>query len=740
MSSELLSPAGNFDCALAAFDAGADAVYCSLAEFSARAFADNFSLAELKDLIKVADKRGKKVYVAFNTLIDESDFPRAIESLSAIAECKPSALIVQDLGVARICREYFPSLELHASTQLVAHNLEGVLALGELGFKRVVLARELSLQEIVSIAKRCGDIELECFIHGALCYSISGLCLYSAMEKNRSGNRGKCAYCCRLPAAGKGKEEVFPFSMRDLRLGEDARKLVDASVASLKIEGRMKSHLYVAAVTAYYRAILNGDFAKAHSALADLESVFSRRTTSLYFNGANSEVIDSVSLGHFGTYVGRAKRITKDRRGREFLRFHTFRALECHDGLQIPRPGGGKPIGFGISEMRLAISRKPVFEVPADCDVEILLPEDEETVRDLRRAVASGADIYCSMSNFVKRKFPVPSFRASDYPGLEKLDVTVAIAPRKISAVASSDGLEVSAEIEGSFEAAKNPGKTYDAVEKAFSKLGDSDFHLGKLSLVDPDRLFAPASILNDLRRDLLEVLEDRRSQGRIERMQKALGDADEDLPEIDFSHFLQVLKIRLGQKMPQRKWDEVVVLVDGASESDDVERLYSSAESIRLALPVYTPEHEMPKLRLAVKRFIRLGYVKWEAASLAAVRLLKALGVDDITGDWPLYAYNLSALKEWTRLGIKRFVASPESSRENLRFLAESGFDVEFLLQQSTPLFISLTPPAALPSEESDLVSFEANGLWATTKRLPRLFDTVAGAPVRIDLSWSPE
>ena len=131
---------------------------------------------------------------------------------------------------------------------------------------------------------------------------------------------------------------------------------------------------------------------------------------------------------------------------------------------------------------------------------------------------------------------------------------------------------------------------------------------------------------------------------------------------------------------------------------------------------------------------------MKWEAASLAAVRLLKALGVDDITGDWSLYAYNLSALKEWTRLGIKRFVASPESSRENLRFLRESGFDVEFLLQQSTPLFISLTPPAALPSEESDLVSFEANGLWATTKRLPRLFDAVAGAPGRIDLSWSPE
>ena len=206
---ELLSPAGDFETALAAFAAGADAVYCGLSDFSARAFAKNLSPDDLRNLVAYARSQNapRRVYVAFNTLLDESQLESAVESLATLDDIGPDALIVQDLGVARICRKYFPSLELHASTQLVVHNLEGVLALKELGFRRVVLSRELSLEEVSLVARRCGamkmmddgrpEMELECFIHGALCYSISGLCLFGAMEKGRSGNRGTCPYCCR---------------------------------------------------------------------------------------------------------------------------------------------------------------------------------------------------------------------------------------------------------------------------------------------------------------------------------------------------------------------------------------------------------------------------------------------------------------------------------------------------------------------------------------------------------------
>ena len=742
---ELLSPAGDFETALAAFDAGADAVYCGLADFSARAFAKNLSFEDLGHLIRFAHAKGKKVYVTFNTLVDEVDVEQAVETLSRLEEIGPDALIVQDLGVARLCRRHFPALALHASTQLVAHNLEGVLALKDVGFTRVVLARELSLAEIASISKRCGGLELECFIHGALCYSISGLCLFGAMEKGRSGNRGKCPYCCRMEVTGNGelvgaplrgdRTSIYPFSMKDLRLGEDVRKLVDAGVVSLKIEGRMKSSLYVAAVTKFYRQILDSRGGKGVT-LADLETIFSRRTTELYLDGKGKESpIDPESLGHLGAPIGTVKRVTKDREGRRWLRFHTARALEVHDGLQFDTMADGRHLGLGIREIRPAISRTPVFEVAAGTDVEIELPEDFP--------ISEGENVYCSMSNAVKRMFPAPSFRPSDYPGNIKIDLEVTIAADSISAAANG----VAASIPGAFDSAKNPEKTYGAVEKAFSKLGETNYALGKLSLVDPDRRFAPMSVLNDLRRDLVEQLDEAREKARRAKVEAALAD-DGELPEISQGNVAaRRLKIRVGQTVPAGEWDEIIVAIDlvGAALRADRGRVGNAplpieafdASTTRLALPVYTAEPDFNKLRVFVKRLHREGFEKWEASDLATLRLLKAAGVSDITADWTLYAFNSNALAELSSLGVKRFVASPENVRENLSYLAESGYDIEFLAQQATPLFVSLTKPAA---EQADgLVIYRRDNLWVTTRPVPRTFDAPAGASVRLDLSWNP-
>ena len=742
---ELLSPAGDFETALAAFDAGADAVYCGLADFSARAFAKNLSFEDLGHLVRFAHAKGKKVYVTFNTLVDEVDVEQAVETLSRLEEIGPDALIVQDLGVARLCRRHFPALALHASTQLVAHNLEGVLALKDVGFTRVVLARELSLAEIASISKRCGGLELECFIHGALCYSISGLCLFGAMEKGRSGNRGKCPYCCRMEVTGNGelvgaplrgdRTSIYPFSMKDLRLGEDVRKLVDAGVVSLKIEGRMKSSLYVAAVTKFYRQILDSRGGKGVT-LADLETIFSRRTTELYLDGKGKESpIDPESLGHLGAPIGTVKRVTKDREGRRWLRFHTARALEVHDGLQFDTMADGRHLGLGIREMRPAISRTPVFEVAAGTDVEIELPEDFP--------IREGENVYCSMSNAVKRMFPAPSFRPSDYPGNVKIDLEVTIAADSISATANG----VTASIPGTFDSAKNPEKTYGAVEKAFSKLGETNYALGKLSLVDPDRRFAPMSVLNDLRRDLVEQLDEAREKTRRAKVEAALAD-DGELSEISQGNVsARRLKIRIGQTVPAGEWDEIIVAIDlvGAALRADRGRVGNAplpieafdASTTRLALPVYTAEPDFNKLRVLVKRLHREGFEKWEASDLATLRLLKAAGVSDITADWTLYAFNSHALAELSSLGVKRFVASPENVRENLSYLAESGYDIEFLAQQATPLFVSLTKPAA---EQADgLAIYRRDNLWVTTRPVPRTFDAPAGASVRLDLSWNP-
>ena len=737
---ELLAPAGNFETALAAFEAGADAVYCGLTEFSARAFADNFGIEDLKNLLRYArsarsssgSRSSRKVYVTFNTVIDEDNIENAIEQLARLDEVKPDALIVQDIGVARICRRHFPGLELHASTQLVAHNLEGVLAMKELGFKRVVLSRELSLEEIASIAKRCGDVELEVFVHGALCYSISGLCLFGAMEKGRSGNKGKCPYCCREgrrnSEKGKSAEVTYPFSMKDLRLGEDVRKLADAGVASLKIEGRMKSALYVASVTKYYRDILNTE-AQRHRGgvtVGDLETVFSRRTTKLYFDGQKESPIDPESLGHLGAEIGVVKRITKDREGLSWLRFHTARGLEKHDGLQFEAMVDGRHVGMGIVEMRQAISRRPVFEVNAGVDVEVQVAEE------VAAALKPGMKIYCSMSNAVKRMFPTPSFRPSDYEGGVELDLAVTLS-RKSIAVDCRRLLSAAVEIPCELQPAKSPEKTVEGVRKAFSKLGGSDYRLGKLTVSDPDKLFAPMSVLNDLRRDLVEKLDEARERRRREKVEKAGGEENHELHEFHELRTVKRVKVRFDQVVPPGAWDEIVVAINS---SDSCNSCNSWTKDVRLALPVFTAEPEFNKLRSAVKRFFRAGFAKWEASDLATLRMLKQVGVTDITADWTLYAFNSRALAELSEMGVKRFVASPENNRENLQYLAESGYDVEFLTQQSTPLFVSLTKPAAEPTE---LAVFERDGLWVTTKKVPRTFEAPDGVSVRLDLSWDP-
>ena len=778
---ELLAPAGSFDVARAAFAAGADAVYLGLDAFSARAEAVNFSPDELRNLLACARAQGgKKVYVTFNTLVSDEEMPTAIEKLAILDELQPDGIIVQDLGIARLARRHFPSLALHASTQLVAHNLESVLALRELGFSRVVLARELPLEDIQSIAKRCG-VEIEVFVHGALCYSISGLCLFSAMEKDRSGNRGRCAYCCRLAYTDAAGNKALPFSMRDLRLDEHLAALRAAGVASLKIEGRMKSALYVASVTKRYREILDG--VTPTVTRADLETVFSRRTTTLYIDGAPADpIIDPLSLGHLGTPVGTVKRLTKDREGRTWLRFHTNRALERHDGLQFAAPAGGKPYGFGISEMRLALSRRVEFTVPAESDVEVLVPSDRP-VPDAPSLdpLQPGAEIYCSASNEVKRRFPIPPFRPSDVSSGTPIDITVTLSPTGISASVQSHNLTISQS--HNLSPAQHPERTADAIRKAFSRLGDTNWSLGSLTVNDPSHLFAPASLLNDLRRQLVADLDAKRESSRREHIAEILKDLNSltdpnnptDPKDLKDFKDLNVLKLRLDQSLPEDVSDFTeIVFAIGHARGKDVEAALTArcAElraifeeagapmpAIRLALPVFTRERDFGALRAAVKHMVNHGIDKWEASDLATLRLLRALGLDDITADWTLYAFNMAARQALADLGIRRHVASPESyhlptaeshslpSAESSSSLScAAGFSLpltEHLVRQSTPLFISLTRPATpdpsrLVGLNGDTFSaYRIDGLWITARSEPRRFHASPDAPRRTDLSW---
>ncbi len=279
-SMELLAPAGGPEALKAAVQSGADAVYLGAGSFSARAGAENFSFEELAEAVRYCHVYGVKVHCALNTLIKERELEAAAETAAAICRAGADAIIIQDIGLARHLREMLPDIELHASTQMTVTSIEGVRVLEEAGFDRVVLARELSLDEIKRIAE-AARAEIEVFVHGAICMCYSGQCLMSSILGGRSGNRGRCAQPCRLGYTlledGKERGSAHILSPKDMALIRHLKELRDAGVSSLKIEGRLKSAEYVSAVTGIYRKYLDDiDAEVTKKDMAELKSAFSR--------------------------------------------------------------------------------------------------------------------------------------------------------------------------------------------------------------------------------------------------------------------------------------------------------------------------------------------------------------------------------------------------------------------------------------------------------------------------------
>ena len=253
---ELLSPAGSFEALKAALGAGADAVYLAGDRFGARAYAKNFSQEELLSAIDLVHLMGKRLYLTVNTLVKNREMEEIPTYLSPLVEAGLDAVLVQDFGVLSLLRRTFPALDLHASTQMTVSGVEGIKFLESLGVTRAVPARELSLEEIRALCSASG-VEIEVFIHGAMCYSYSGQCLFSSIAGGRSGNRGRCAQPCRLPMKVAERGNCTPLSMKDMMALPLLPELYEAGVASLKIEGRMKQPAYVAGVTRIYRKYMD---------------------------------------------------------------------------------------------------------------------------------------------------------------------------------------------------------------------------------------------------------------------------------------------------------------------------------------------------------------------------------------------------------------------------------------------------------------------------------------------------
>ena len=708
----------------------------------------------------------KKIYITLNTLLHDRELPEAFRMLSLLEEHRVDGIIVQDLGVARVIRAHFPSLPLHASTQMAAHNLDSVRQLEDLGFTRIVLARELSLSEIGQIVQNC-QAEIEVFIHGALCYSYSGLCLFSAMTSGRSGNRGRCAYCCRhIFASDRGKGH--PFSMKDMALLPVLDKVVATGARSLKIEGRMKSPLYVACVTSAYRRKLDGMLSADEERLAveEIQTIFSRPWTRLYSDSpavATSELIDPHTVGHRGARIGKAGAVFRDGDRQKRVRFTTSRPLEKYDGLQIDLPGEARPFGFSIRRMRRHGDKRDSFSVPAGTDVEI------EISGDAPHRIPPGAPIYCASSQEVQKKYGVVLPRSSELAAGIPVDISVNVRRDrlKMEAVSPVTGDRAETCSEQELESARTPRQTAEAIRKACTRLGDTEWMPRKITVEDDSGLYVPPALLNQARRELIRQL-DRQRQHRleigIERYKESLE------PMRDVKHAsnpvpLYSLKIHLSSQLPSpevvAQCSRLIVEIDAeecSSLPDKLEHLRNKlpVQEILPALPLIIRADQRTPLLKNIDSLVRQGYIAWEVPGLAGVKMLADRGLQPVSADWTLYAFNREASACLRELGIASHVTSPEQDLDSLYQTDGRTCEPELLLYQHTPLYISATPPMVEESgcggsvrmkgeDGAELTAWQRGQEWVTTAADPLDNRSIAERALsrgirrfRLDYSWS--
>ena len=311
---ELLAPAGNIESFYAAINAGCDAVYLGGKVFGARAFSNNFTNEQILEVVNYAHLYGVKVYITCNTLIYEDEVESFMEYIEYLHKISVDAVIIQDIGMMDLIRKTFPNLEIHASTQMHIHNLEGAKLLSSLGIKRVVLARETSIEEIKKI-KESTNIDLEIFVSGALCMSYSGQCLMSSLIGNRSGNRGSCSQSCRMKYdlyndETKLSSDSYLLSTKDLNTLEYIGELIDLGIHSIKLEGRMKSEYYVYQAVKLYRSAINSYIENKKvnidcKEVEKLQTIFNRNfTKGFLFNESNDNFLNSFRPNHMGIKIG----------------------------------------------------------------------------------------------------------------------------------------------------------------------------------------------------------------------------------------------------------------------------------------------------------------------------------------------------------------------------------------------------------------------------------------------------
>ena len=497
---ELLAPAGNMDSLIAAIQAGCDAVYLGGTLFSARAFAGNFSNEELKEAVNYCHLYGVKVYVTCNILVYEHEVDKFLEYIDFLHRIMVDAVLIQDLGMLDLVHKTYPNLEIHASTQMHIHNLDGVLMAQKLGCKRVVLARETPIEVIEDIINKT-NVEIEIFGHGSLCVSYSGECLFSSLIGKRSGNRGSCVGSCRLPYniidshGNKLNKGDYPLSMKDLNTLDNLEKLINIGVTSLKIEGRMKSPEYVYIVTKLYRLAIDSYYEKGkviinEKELDNLTRLFSRGFTKGYlFHEDMNNIINPIRPNHQGIYIGKVIDYNKG-----FIKIRLIDDVSINDGLRIIL----NDEDYGITLNEFYLDKKLVKEAHQN-DV-ISLKVNKVIPINSKVLLTKDISLINEINNIIKNN-----------PRKVMVNIKVKAKTNEPLEIMVSDNKHEVKVLGNIVSKASNKPITKEDLISKISKIGDTIYQINQLDIEMDDNIFIPFKEINELRRDVFDKLNQER-------------------------------------------------------------------------------------------------------------------------------------------------------------------------------------------------------------------------------------
>ena len=710
---ELLSPVGDFECLKAAVQNGANSVYFGADIFSARAFATNFSLEDLEKAIQYAKIRGVKTHLTLNTLVTDTEFESAMNVAQKAYEFGIDAIIVQDLGLAMALMRAFPDLPIHGSTQMTVHNLNGALKLQELGFRRVVLARELSVNEIDYICKNT-NIEIETFIHGALCISYSGQCLFSSMLGGRSGNRGKCAGPCRLPFEllenNKTINSGYLLSTRDLCGLEFIPDLIHAGVKSFKIEGRMKSPEYVATVTRIYRkyidlALSDNEYVIDENDKKELLQVFNRGMSSSghLSNEANRNLVFKEKPNNMGLFLGK---IQKYNHKKGYITVKLNEPIGIGDTISIEKEQGT----YTISELMDTNMKNIKFTEIGQTVI----------IGRMKGNIKLGNQIY-KMSSKKLNTFAQNTCLKENRKIFLNCHIMIKENKPITIIVTSASNIELYKDLKIHYTSdiiplkAKTRPMDKNTIISQFSKTGSTPYAFKTLDIDLDYNVFIPKlSTLNDLRRTILQMVEQYAIKAMTRTSSKINRKIDKDKNEK--THKLQ--KENLSNNSNPMKKTKLSLLLNILHKDFDYTQLHS-VENVYIPLKYFSMKDYQEILHILDDKFnvyiymptiIKSNYKNllssniettlnnyhikgFVISNICNIKLLNTLFADlnknlELITNYTFNVYNSNTIKELKNLGICRYTISPELNREIIHDLSTCiDLPNELIIYGRTPL-----------------------------------------------------